>query len=53
MGIWGTNDFEIFHRKGILKMVCERLGIRKVETSVEHPQSDGLVEQMNRQVTEA
>lgn len=29
-------------------LVSERLGIKKVETSVEHPESDGLVERMNR-----
>lgn len=33
-----------------MKVVCQRLGIRKVETSVEHPQSDGLVERMNRTI---
>ncbi|KAG1135601.1 hypothetical protein G6F37_012607 [Rhizopus arrhizus] len=29
-------------------MVCSRLGISRSLTSVEHPQSDGLVERMNR-----
>ncbi|KAG1461513.1 hypothetical protein G6F56_005713 [Rhizopus delemar] len=29
-------------------MVCQRLGISRSLTSVEHPQSDGLVERLNR-----
>ncbi|KAG1060573.1 hypothetical protein G6F65_015066 [Rhizopus arrhizus] len=33
-----------------MKLVCQRLGINKVESSVEHPQTDGLVERMNRTV---
>lgn len=31
-----------------MQAACSRLGIKKVQTSVEHPQSDGLVERMNR-----
>lgn len=31
-----------------MTMVCSRLGISRSLTSVEHPQSDGLVERMNR-----
>ncbi|CEP10273.1 hypothetical protein, partial, partial [Parasitella parasitica] len=31
-----------------MNMVCSRLGISRSLTSVEHPQSDGLVERMNR-----
>lgn len=31
-----------------MKMVCTRLGIKKIQTSVEHPQADGLIERMNR-----
>lgn len=31
-------------------VVCQRLGIAKIQTSVEHPQTDGLVEQMNRTI---
>ncbi|KAG1394361.1 hypothetical protein G6F60_010905 [Rhizopus arrhizus] len=36
-----------------MKLVCQRLGINKVESSVEHPQTDGLVERMNRTVKES
>ena len=31
-----------------MNMVCKRLGIARSLTSVEHPQSDGLVERINR-----
>ncbi|CEP11526.1 hypothetical protein [Parasitella parasitica] len=31
-----------------MKQVCARLGIKRSLTSVEHPQTDGLVERMNR-----
>ncbi|CEP09032.1 hypothetical protein, partial, partial [Parasitella parasitica] len=31
-----------------MNMICSRLGISRALTSVEHPQSDGLVERMNR-----
>lgn len=31
-----------------MQVICTRLGIKKVQTSVEHPESDGLVERMNR-----
>ncbi|SAL97625.1 hypothetical protein [Absidia glauca] len=31
-----------------MKMICTRLGIKRSLTSVEHPQSDGLVERINR-----
>ncbi|CEP07116.1 hypothetical protein, partial, partial [Parasitella parasitica] len=31
-----------------MAMVCQRQGISRALTSVEHPQSDGLVERMNR-----
>ena len=31
-----------------MNTVCTRLGIRKSLTSVEHPQTDGLVERLNR-----
>ncbi|KAG1031847.1 hypothetical protein G6F57_011679 [Rhizopus arrhizus] len=31
-----------------MKQVCQRLGIRRSLTSVEHPQTDGLVERINR-----
>lgn len=31
-----------------MKTVCTRLGIKRSMTSVEHPQTDGLVERMNR-----
>jgi hypothetical protein len=31
-----------------MNMVCKRLGIKRSLTSVEHPQTDGLVERMNR-----
>src|SRR6478735_479132 len=36
-----------------MKLVCQRLGINKVESSVEHPQKDGMVERMNRTVKES
>lgn len=31
-----------------MQAVCTRLGIKKIQTSVEHPESDGLLERMNR-----
>ena len=31
-----------------MQMVCQRLGIKRSLTSVEHPQTDGLVERLNR-----
>lgn len=33
-----------------MNLVCDRLGIARTTTSVEHPQTDGLVERMNRTV---
>ncbi|OBZ81348.1 hypothetical protein A0J61_10603 [Choanephora cucurbitarum] len=36
-----------------MMVVCKRLGIKKVNTSVEHPQSDGMVERMNRTIKAA
>ncbi|KAG0930503.1 hypothetical protein G6F57_011821 [Rhizopus arrhizus] len=33
-----------------MAMVCSRLGIKRALTSVEHPQTDGLVERMNRTI---
>lgn len=36
-----------------MKVICQRMGINKRETSVEHPQSDGLVERMNRTMKSA
>lgn len=36
-----------------MKTLCARLGIKKIETSVEHPQSDGLVERMNKTIKTA
>lgn len=36
-----------------LQMICKRLGIKKIQTSVEHPQTDGLVERMNRTIKSA
>jgi hypothetical protein len=33
-----------------MTMVCKRLGIRRSLTSVEHPQTDGLVERLNRTI---
>lgn len=36
-----------------IQVICKRLGIKKLQTSVEHPQSDGLVERMNRTIRAA
>ncbi|KAG1020489.1 hypothetical protein G6F43_014312 [Rhizopus delemar] len=33
-----------------MNQVCARLGIRRSLTSVEHPQTDGLVERLNRTI---
>ena len=33
-----------------MQAVCQRLGITKSNTSVEHPQSDGLVKRLNRTI---
>ena len=33
-----------------MKLVCKRLGISRSLTSVEHPQTDGLVERFNRTI---
>ncbi|KAG1530010.1 hypothetical protein G6F51_013971 [Rhizopus arrhizus] len=33
-----------------MKQACQRLGIRRSLTSVEHPQTDGLVERINRTI---
>ncbi|KAG0756043.1 hypothetical protein G6F18_011447 [Rhizopus arrhizus] len=49
---WITDNGKNFISEA-MKTVCSRLGIKKVETSVEHPQSDGLVERMNRTVKTA
>lgn len=49
---WITDNGKNFISEA-MKTVCERLGINKVETSVEHPQSDGLIERMNRTIKTA
>jgi hypothetical protein len=36
-----------------MQLICKRLGIKKIQTSVEHPQTDGLVERMNRTIKSA
>lgn len=33
-----------------MQMVCKRIGIKRSLTSVEHPQTDGLVERINRTI---
>lgn len=47
-----TDNGKNFIAEAIM-VICNRLGIRKVNTSVEHPQSDGLVERMNRTIKKA
>lgn len=45
--VWITDNGTNFVSEA-LKVVCQRLGIAKIQTSVEHPQSDGLIERMIR-----
>lgn len=49
---WITDNGTNFISEAML-VVCERLGIKKVNTSVEYPQSDGLIERQNRTIKSA
>lgn len=47
-----TDNGKNFIAEAII-VICQRLGIKKVNTSVEHPRSDGLVERINRTMKKA
>ncbi|KAG1127688.1 hypothetical protein G6F38_013668 [Rhizopus arrhizus] len=49
---WITDNGRNFISEAMY-VVCNRLGIKKTVTSVEHPQSDGMVERMNRTIKTA
>lgn len=49
---WITDNGKKFISQA-MKVVCERMGIKKLDTSMEHPQSDGLIERMNRTIKSA
>ena len=40
-------------KSNVMKQLCQLLGMKKTRTTAYHPQSDGLVERMNKTLMEA